>query len=88
MSAALSQTRQVLDFLQTFQDDLCCEVAALDGQGTFREDSWQREEGGGGRSRIMSGGKLFEKAGVNFSHVTGSKLPPFIQRIPTFQRHT
>jgi len=44
--------------------------------GTFRTDTWERPEGGGGISRLIEGGKLFERAGVLFSHVTGTKLPP------------
>jgi coproporphyrinogen III oxidase len=48
---------------------------AEDG-GSFREDTWQRAEGGGGRSRVLENGTVIEKGGVNFSHVYGSKLPP------------
>lgn len=53
-------------------------VQALEdaGQETFRTDSWQRPEGGGGVSRLIEGGQLFERAGVLFSHVHGSELPP------------
>jgi coproporphyrinogen III oxidase len=48
---------------------------AEDG-GSFREDTWQRAEGGGGRSRVLENGTVIEKGGVNFSHVYGGKLPP------------
>ena len=53
-------------------------VGALeDAEGAaFRSDSWTRAEGGGGLSRLIEGGALFERAGVLFSHVKGSQLPP------------
>ena len=65
----------VKTYLLDLQDRLCTALAAEDG-GSFREDSWQREEGGGGRSRVIEQGRLFEKGGVNFSHVFGERLPP------------
>lgn len=65
----------VRDYFLTLQDTLCQRLAAVDGGGAFREDRWQREEGGGGRSRVLSDGALFEQAGVNFSHVHGAVLP-------------
>ncbi|MEM1157139.1 MAG: oxygen-dependent coproporphyrinogen oxidase [Verrucomicrobiota bacterium] len=69
------QTTQVLDFLNCFQDELCGQVESLDGIAVFHEDCWDRPEGGGGRSRVITDGGLFEKAGINFSHVTGNQLP-------------
>src|SRR3546814_5370404 len=53
-------------------------VQALEeADGTpFQSDSWTRDEGGGGLSRLLEGGKLFERAGVLFSHVRGRALPP------------
>ncbi len=65
----------VINYLQTLQDRICAALEVEDGQA-FREDSWDRPGGGGGRSRVLEGGKLFEKAGVNFSHVFGDGLPP------------
>lgn len=59
------------------QDSICQSLEEIDGSGRFKEDLWQREEGGGGRSRILEGGKLFEKAGVNFSKVFGN-TPAFL----------
>lgn len=53
------------------QDYICQELEALDGLGKFQEDLWQREEGGGGRTRIINHGELLEKGGVNFSEVFG-----------------
>jgi coproporphyrinogen III oxidase len=55
---------------------LCGAFEALDGGARFAEDCWEREGGGGGRTRVLSGGRVFEQAGVNFSHVTGAALPP------------
>jgi coproporphyrinogen III oxidase len=70
------------DFFQTLQDRICSALEGLDGQGKFREDSWQREGGGGGRSRVLSEGGVFEKAGVNFSEVFGRMGEEFAKQIP------
>ncbi len=56
------------------QDQICQALEALDGGGRFIEDEWAREGGGGGRSRVIEG-DLFERGGVNFSHVLGAGLP-------------
>lgn len=64
----------VRTYLLTLQDTICAGLEHEDG-GKFREDSWTRHEGGGGRSRVLDDGALFEKAGVGFSHVTGAALP-------------
>lgn len=53
------------------QDHICQKLEALDGSAQFQEDLWNREEGGGGRTRILSHGNLVEKGGVNFSEVYG-----------------
>ncbi len=66
----------VKNYLVDLQDRICSEVESVDGQGRFAEDRWQRSEGGGGRSRILATGALFEQAGIGFSHVFGDKLPP------------
>jgi coproporphyrinogen III oxidase len=63
-------------YLLELQDRICEELSAEDGAGKFLTDEWQRKEGGGGRSRVLSDGAVFEKAGVNFSHVHGPALPP------------
>ena len=57
--------------MRGLQDRICCGLEKLDGKATFREDQWQREDGGGGRTRIIRAGNLFEKGGVNFSEVHG-----------------
>ncbi|ELM3739248.1 oxygen-dependent coproporphyrinogen oxidase [Yersinia ruckeri] len=62
-------------FLLSLQDDICAKLAQADGQASFTEQQWEREEGGGGRSRVMVNGAVFEQAGVNFSHVSGATLP-------------
>ncbi|MSU51283.1 MAG: oxygen-dependent coproporphyrinogen oxidase [Opitutus sp.] len=66
----------VRDYLQGLQDAICAALAEEDGRGAFLTDEWTRGEGGGGRTRILADGAVFEKAGVAFSHVHGTKLPP------------
>jgi len=66
----------VKDYLLGLQDRICEELAEEDGSASFREESWDREQGGGGRSRVLENGAVIEKGGVNFSHVFGSQLPP------------
>ncbi|HNG58578.1 MAG TPA: oxygen-dependent coproporphyrinogen oxidase [Cellvibrionaceae bacterium] len=65
----------VKNYLLGLQERICAQLAAADGAGSFVEDSWQRPEGGGGRSRVLTDGTIIEKGGVNFSHVTGSQMP-------------
>jgi len=69
---------RVSKFMQNLQDEISQALESLDGGATFREDSWEREEGGGGRSRVLTDGNIFEQAGVNFSEVWGSHLPTSI----------
>ena len=66
----------VKSYLLGLQDTICEALEAEDSQAIFQQDQWSREEGGGGRSRVMADGAVFEKAGVGFSHVRGSTLPP------------
>ena len=66
----------VIDYLRSLQDDICAGLEKLDGESRFAEDRWDRgEHGGGGVTRIMRDGDVFEQAGVNFSHVIGEGLP-------------
>ena len=58
-------------FFRDLQDRICTALESLDGARGFREDLWQRPGGGGGRTRILTDGAVFEKAGVNFSDVFG-----------------
>ncbi|MFB2935379.1 oxygen-dependent coproporphyrinogen oxidase [Aerosakkonemataceae cyanobacterium BLCC-F154] len=69
---------RVSQFMRQIQDEICQGLAVLDGVGTFQEDSWERPEGGGGRSRVIREGAVFEQGGVNFSEVWGENLPPSI----------
>ncbi|CAE1148587.1 oxygen-dependent coproporphyrinogen oxidase [Serratia sp. Tan611] len=66
---------EVKSFLLALQDRICEQLALADGGGAFVEDNWTRAEGGGGRSRVLTEGAVFEQAGVNFSHVSGAMLP-------------
>jgi coproporphyrinogen III oxidase len=66
----------VESYLLGLQDHICSALEQVDGQATFFQDDWKREEGGGGRTRVLSNGAVFEQAGVNFSRVRGTRLPP------------
>ncbi|WP_108805870.1 oxygen-dependent coproporphyrinogen oxidase, partial [Xanthomonas fragariae] len=72
----MNEFDRVRDYLTSLQDRICAAVEAADGQARFAEDLWQREEGGGGRTRILRDGAVFEQAGIGFSDVSGSRLPP------------
>ncbi len=65
----------VKEFLLDLQNRLCASLEDLDGLKKFNADTWQRVQGGGGNSRILNNGRIFAKAGVNFSHVMGDNLP-------------
>lgn len=63
-------------YLLDLQDRICAGLEAEDGQAKFEQDNWEREGGGGGgRTRVMTNGAVFEQAGINFSHVEGPSLP-------------
>jgi coproporphyrinogen III oxidase len=68
-------------YFRDLQDRIVAALEALDG-ARFREDSWQREGGGGGRSRVLADGGVFEKAGVNFSDVHGEMSEEFAKQVP------
>lgn len=70
------------EFFASLQDDICRALEQLDGEARFREDLWTRDEGGGGRTRVMEGGALFEKAGVNCSEVHGHFDEAFAAGMP------
>jgi len=57
------------------QDRICTARQAFEPETPGLEDTWAREEGGGGRYRVLEDGTVFEKAGINFSHVYGGELP-------------
>src|SRR5580700_1256 len=68
-------------FFSGLQDRICAGLERVDG-GTFREDTWERPGGGGGRSRVIENGRVLEKGGVNFSEVFGEFSPEFAKQIP------
>jgi coproporphyrinogen III oxidase len=67
---------RVEKFLHDLQDRLCAALESADGGAGFVEETWTRTEGGGGRTRVLKNGAVFEQGGVNFSHVEGERLPP------------
>ena len=67
-------------YIQTLQDQICKGLETIDGVAQFREDLWDRPEGGGGRTRVIENGQVFEKGGVNISAVHG-KLPDSMQKL-------
>jgi coproporphyrinogen III oxidase len=76
MNSTTPDSDAVLAYLRNLQDRICTALEAVDGGAQFRHDRWERAEGGGGESRVLRDGAVFEQAGVNFSHVLGTKLPP------------
>ncbi len=72
----MSPTDDVKDYLLSLQNRIVAELEFLDGKARFAEDQWDRPGGGGGRSRVLHDGGVFEQAGVNFSDVHGTEMPP------------
>jgi coproporphyrinogen III oxidase len=66
-------------YIQNLQDTINSKLEAIDGKATFREDTWKRSEGGGGRTRVIENGTVFEKGGVNISAVHG-ELPDTMRK--------
>ena len=73
----MAQLETIVYFFKELQDEICSGLENLDGGTRFQEDLWERSEGGGGRTRVILDGTVFEKGGVNFSHVHGP-LPEII----------
>ena len=71
----ISTVEEVREFFRNLQDQICSALERTDGKTLFTEDIWTHHNGGGGRTRILCQGALFEQAGVNFSHVRGDQLP-------------
>ena len=69
---------QFYNYIEGLQDQITSSLEAIDGLAKFEEDIWVRKEGGGGRTRIIQNGAVFEKGGVNISKVHGP-LPPAMQ---------
>lgn len=65
----------VRNYLLSLQDTICSRLEAVDGAAEFVRDSWDRPQGGGGTTRVITDGRVFEKGGVNFSEVTGDSMP-------------
>lgn len=72
---------EIVQYFKSLQDSICTGLEQLDGQAKFHEDQWSRDGGGGGRSRVIREGNVFEKGGVNFSEVFG-KAPSFLSKEP------
>lgn len=70
---------RIAEEYQRIQDEICAAIELLDGKARFEEERWEREGGGGGRTRIIQNGNILEKGGVNFSAVHG-KLPESIKK--------
>ncbi|WP_210422470.1 oxygen-dependent coproporphyrinogen oxidase [Spirosoma sp. KCTC 42546] len=73
-------------FFQGLQDRICQSLEEADGTGRFREDSWERPGGGGGRSRILAGGSVIEKGGVGFSAVHGEATEATLRALQLMDR--
>jgi coproporphyrinogen III oxidase len=69
-------------YFQELQERICAGLEQVDRGSTFRNDSWERAGGGGGRSRVLESGGIIEKGGVNFSEVYGEFSPEFARQIP------
>jgi coproporphyrinogen III oxidase len=82
MTQANAHHLQAAQYFQELQSHLCQELEHLDGPGRFGTDHWLREGGGGGCTRVLAGGQVFEKAGVNFSDVSGELSGEFAAQIP------
>src|SRR5262245_12202955 len=80
-SVDMNRPQKTEDFFKQLQDRMTRAIEDLDGN-PFREDAWQREGGGGGRTRVLENGGVFEKAGVNFSSVQGNLPEDFAAKIP------
>lgn len=76
MTDTYKQRDRVASYFKSLQNSICLALSQIDGS-EFIEDEWQHTGGqGGGRTRVLSGGSVIEKGGVNFSHVMGDQLPP------------
>jgi len=73
---------RVAEYLRGLQDRICSALEVADGSARFRQDVWERPGGGGGRTRVIADGAVFEKGGVNFSEVFGEFTPEFAKQIP------
>src|SRR5262245_35068370 len=72
---AAERAPDVITYLRGLQERICTALEQVDGSARFQSDRWHRAEGGGGDTRVLCDGAVFEQAGVNFSHVTGATMP-------------
>jgi len=77
----MKEKLHVKQYLLNLQNSICKSIEAEDEKSKFQVDKWTRAEGGGGSSRIITDGRIFEKGGVNFSHVHGDELPRQLQHL-------
>lgn len=77
--------QEIAEWFKALQDNICSSLEALDGYAQFQEDTWDRPEGGGGRSRVIKDGNLIEKGGVNFSAVEGPTPDKILQALKLSQ---
>src|SRR3954462_10057764 len=75
----MSIREQFIQYIHGLQDTICAGLEGVDGKARFIEDKWERPEGGGGKTRVIANGRVFEKGGVNTSVVHGS-LPAAMQQ--------
>jgi coproporphyrinogen III oxidase len=68
--------KRISQYMMDLQDNICKALENEDETGRFQQDTWQRPQGGGGRTRILRNGRILEQAGINYSHVSGGQLPP------------
>jgi coproporphyrinogen III oxidase len=82
MPARAEHQERAASLFRELQDAICTGLEELDGRGRFQEDTWERPGGGGGRSRVLTDGGVFEKAGVNVSEVHGEMSEEFARQVP------
>jgi coproporphyrinogen III oxidase len=75
----MAEITDIIEYLKRLQAEICTALEELDGGAEFQTDAWQRPEGGGGITKVIGNGHVFEKGGVNFSHVHGT-MPDFIKK--------
>ena len=75
------QKESIASYFKSLQLEICQGIELADGNGKFKEDSWERPEGGGGQSRVLQHGQILEKAGVNFSTVHGPLHPKMVSSL-------
>jgi coproporphyrinogen III oxidase len=74
--------QRAVEYFRTLQDKITTTLESIDAAGRFHEDTWQRDGGGGGRTRVIIEGGVFEKGGVNFSEVHGEMSEEFAKQLP------